>query len=126
MKDESDIPTIELHIKELKDTLEVYDREEELIQMEPQTNENVYYLDGCLLTEEEWNCRIWRPISLAPKDKDILIAIKDDEVYIGWHGIKDIWNYSDMNYPGGSNREVKEDKILGWFPIPIPPEEKIM
>lgn len=67
----------------------------------------------------------WRPICSAPKDKDVLIALKDG-VYIGWYSLKDIWSYSDVNYQKDTICDISETKILGWLPIPDPPKEKIV
>jgi hypothetical protein len=114
MNNEQDLPIVELHIKEIKASKENF--EVPVYTMEAQTNEDRLAVN-------------WRPISSAPRDgTEILIAIEGDGVHMGWnHGPELLWIYHDIFYPTDSMLcGTTEDKILGWFPIPTPPKEKII
>lgn len=101
MKEEPDIPIVEIYMKEIKDT-----------------NVDFFFIS-------------WRPISSAPKEQFILLAIlpTDDEsmnVVLAWYDILGRrWVYVDPSIDSNTYT-IEENDILGWHPIPTPPKEKII
>lgn len=67
----------------------------------------------------------WQPIETAPKDgTSILIAVEarsgDCHVAEAYWIMSNWWEMRKLRFGSGAN--TPEDEILGWMPLPDPPE----